>query len=285
MAGLTDLAAILNNRLALAHPEVHNVDSLHFGTAAVAAQVEDKRRGALLLQIDKGTAHLFGTTLGKLVQIDVSYAALQHAVIGQLGQLDGTARQLEVQLLARRRAQHLHHEIGAGIAAQMTADVAHVLVGHDRVINTQNDVALLQPHLSGRHVLVRLVDNNPFQLLMVANQRTNAGILACEHHLEVLSFAFRIIFGIGVQRAEHSLDARTYDFVGVQGVDIDHIQILIELVEDVQVLGYVEVVVLLGTDKQREEQQKQGGKISFHYYWLIVSERTAKLHIIEGIKE
>ena len=252
---------------------------------AVAAQVKDKRRGALLLQVDEGAAYLLGATLGELVQIDVSHAALQHAVIRQLGQFNGTARQLEVQLLARCRAQHLHHEIGAGIAAQMTADIAHVLVGHDRVVNAQNDVALLQPHLSGRHMLVRLVDNNPLQLLVVANQRTNAGILARKHHLKVLSFAFRIILSIGVQRAEHSLDACTYDFVGVQGVDIDHIQILVELVEDVQVLGYIEVVVLLGTDKQREEQQKQGGEISFHYYWLIVSERTAKLHIIEGIKE
>ena len=167
----------------------------------------------------------------------------------------------------------------------MTADVAHIFVSHDRVINAQDDVALLQPHLSGRHVLVRLVDNDPLQFLVVANQCSDTGILASEHHLEVLSFAFRIIFGIGVQRAEHGLDARTYDLVGIQGVDVNHVQILVELVEDVQVLGYVEVVVLLGTDKQREEQQEQGDKISFHYYWLIVSERTAKLHIIEGIKE
>lgn len=81
------------------------------------------------------------------------------------------------------------------------------------------------------------------RLEVIANQRADAGILACEHHLHVLALVLRIVFGIGVKRVEHGIDAVAHHLISVERVDIHHVEVAVDGVEHFKVLRYLEVVV------------------------------------------
>ena len=141
------LAFRLYNLLTLRHPHAHNIDTLRQRTAAIAAQVEDQLLCTLLLQVEECQTHRFRGLARKGVQIDISDAVVQHAVPRNLWHLDVLAGNLKRHLLARRRTLNFQHEGRTGLAAQMTAHVARVLVRHHRIVYLQDDVALLQTHL------------------------------------------------------------------------------------------------------------------------------------------
>ena len=121
----------------------------------------------MVLQVDKGTAHLFGAALSKLIQVDIANVTWAHAVVGQHRQLDIAARNLELHLLTCRGAFHFEHKAGAGIATQVRAHITHVLVGHRRIVDAQDDVALVQSHLGSRHTLIGLVDHGMLQACVI----------------------------------------------------------------------------------------------------------------------
>ena len=271
MVCLTDLSTVLDDGLVFAYPQVDNVDSLCFGAAAIAAQVEHQCRGSPFLQVDKGAAHFSCTALGELIQVDVADIPFQDAVVGQFGQFDGASCNLELHFLARRGAQHFHHKLRAGIAAQTTADVADVAVCHHRVVDAQNDIALLESRFSGRHTLVRLIDDNALQFAVVAYDGTDTGIFTGNHHLQVLRLALRVVFRVRIQRLQHGLDACADDLVGVQRVYVEQVEVLVHLIEDVQVFGHLKMMVLGSTCRlclchSCHKQDKECEAVSSHQY-------------------
>ena len=125
----------------------------------------------------------------------------------------------------------------------MTAHVAHLLVGHQRIIDLQNNVTLLQTHLRSRHALVRLVYYHTLELLVVSHQRTDTRILSCQHLLQLLLSLLRIILRVGVERPQHGVDARAHYLVGIQRVHIHQVQVLIQRIENLEVLGHLQIMI------------------------------------------
>ena len=103
---------------------------------------------------------------------------------------------------------------------------------------------------------------------MVAYEGTDAGILTSDHHLQVLRLALWIIFCIGIQRTEHGFDARGDDLVGIQRVYIEQVEVLVQLVENIQVLGNLEIVVLLCERHHRRGNGEQQEAESSHIYLI-----------------
>ena len=119
---------------------------------------------------------------------------------------------------------------------------------------------------------------------MLADEGADTGILACEHHPKVLRVLLCIVLRIGVQAPEHGVDARADGFFRADRVHIEQLQVLVQLIEDVEMLGHLKVVVtvLLSLRRKRQSQEhKQRCDISFHitfllFYLLFVG---AKLHV------
>lgn len=130
------------------------------------------------------------------------------------------------------------------IAAQVLAHIAVVLLGHVLTIDGKDDVALLQARLCRRLILVRLVDAHPSELIVVADERADTRILTHEHHLHVTALVLRIVLRVRVKAPEHGIDAIAHGLIGIERVDIQHVEVLVDRIEDLQVLGHIEVVVI-----------------------------------------
>ena len=96
-----------------------------------------------------------------------------------------------------------------------------------------------------RTALIRLVDHHPAQFHVLAYHGTDAHILAREHVLQAFHLLLGIILRIRVERAEHSLDAVAYHLVGIQRVHVNHVEIAVDVVEHLDVLRYLEIMVLV----------------------------------------
>ena len=272
--GLAQLAPRLHQHPALGHPHVYYLNGLGQRAAAVAPEVEHEALGPLPLQVDEGAAHVLGASLREAVQADVAHPAGAHAVVWYLGQLDVAARHPERQLLARGGAPHPQSEGGAGLAAQPLADVAHRLAHHRRVVYRQYLVALAQAHLGSGHALVGLVDDHALYLEVLAYHGAYAGILAREHHLKLLVLVFGVVLGVGVEAAQHGLDAVAYHLRRVERVDIHQVEVLVDGVEYVEVLAHLEVVaprLLRLQARRRHECGQQDNDASSHFYISVVS--------------
>ena len=78
---------------------------------------------------------------------------------------------------------------------------------------------------------------------VLAYERTYAGILAADHHLQVAGLVLGVVFGVGVERGEHGVDGRSYDLFGIERVDINHVEVLVNSVENLEHLRCLELVV------------------------------------------
>ena len=239
------LAAGPYQRDVLRHKHVDYLHSLAHRTAAIAAQVEHEALHPPVLQVDERAAHVLGAIIRETVQVDIPDAVGAQPVIWQIGQRDGTARDAHLHRLARGGALYLQEERGAWVAAQMGTDERRVLVRHHRVVDAQDDVALLQPGFRRRTALIRLVDDHPAQFHVLAYHGTDAHILAREHVLQAFHLLLGIILRIRVERAEHSLDAVAYHLVGIQRVHVDHVEIAVDVVEHLDVLRHLEIMVFV----------------------------------------
>ena len=160
----------------------------------------------------------------------------------------------------------LQLESGAGVATQVAAHVFVVFLGHVLPVNGEYDVALFQSRLCRWHVLVRLVDAHASELVVVSYERAYAGVFAGEHHLHVLALVGRVILRVWVEAAQQGVDARAYGDVGIKRVDIHHVEVLVDDVEEVEVLRHLEIVlvgVLRVAKHAREEAEQQ--KICFFH--------------------
>ena len=226
----------------------------------------------MFLQVNQRHPHILGTALRKRVQVDITHVLVPDTIVGQLGQSDIPAGDLETHQFPRRGAHHLQQKACARLATKMFAHVADSLISHHRVVNAQYHISLLQSHLGCRHAGIRLIDHDTVQLLVLADKGADAGILASEHHPQVLCLILGIVFCIRVQTPEHSVDARADGLLRVQRVNVKQFQVLIQLVEDVQMLGHLEVMILtllsLSGERQARQQQHQCD-ISFHILLFI----------------
>ena len=132
----------------------------------------------------------------------------------------------------------------------MAADERCILVRHHRVIDLQDNVALAQSGFLGRHTHVRFLYHHLLQPLVVAYQCTDSGILARQHGLQLLLLLLRIVLRVAIQRPQHGINTRRYHLVGVERVDIHQVEVLVQGIENLQILGNFQVMVLhilLGT--------------------------------------
>ena len=269
MGHLTNLSLVRHHRQSACHKHVHDVHSLHLRATAVATQVEHQRRHALIAQVDKRTAHLLGTALGELRQADIACVALTHTVVGyRRSVLYLAACNLHLHLFACARTPDLQQERRTRIATQTLADVLRVLACHHRVVDAQYHVALLQTCLLSRCTGIGLVDDRCLLYQMVADECADAAVLARDKCLQV--FLLRIVLRVGIQRTQHRLNTRAYHLVGIKRVNIHQVQVLIQLVEDIQVFGYLQIVVLrlLGRRHERSQSQKQQCNMFSHFSFL-----------------
>ena len=250
----------------------HIDDTDRFGnrTTTIITQIEDKAIGSLLSQIDESTTHFLGRLLGKGIEVDVTDVTLQHAIIRQERQLDGTACYLHLHRLACTWTLNFQHERRTRFTTKMIADIAHLLIGHILIINTQDDVTLLQSHFCSRHILVRLADTDALQLEIVAYHRTYTRILAGEQVLEFLHLLLWIIGSIRVKTTQHGIDTISDHNFSIERINIHQIEILVDGIEYFHILCGFEVMIFvnLGKSRNRQEHHKQGEQYSFHCYLI-----------------
>ena len=125
----------------------------------------------------------------------------------------------------------------------MVAHIAHRLIIHQCIVDTDDHVALLQSSLSSWHIGIRLIDHDAIQLLMLTNQGTDTRILSRQHHSQVLGFILRIILCIRIQAPEHRIDTRADGLFGTQRINIQQFEVLIHLIEDIKMLAHLEVMI------------------------------------------
>ena len=260
--GLRDFSPRGNQRLAARQEVVGNVHRLVQQTAAVVAQVDDERGDALLLQVEEGLLELACRLAGEGAEVDVAHVVLQLRIIRYDGQLDGTAHQFEVERFLHARTLHRQLEAGARLSAEHLADLLVVLPGQVLSVNGHQDVARLQSGLGSRHAFVGLADHGALQLRVPGDDGTDAAIRVLEHLLQLALVVLGVIGRIGVERVEHGIDALADGLVGIDGIDIEHVQLLHNRAEDVDVLGQPEaaVVTVLEAHECRagHHQQQQG---------------------------
>ena len=125
----------------------------------------------------------------------------------------------------------------------MVANVRLVFLGHVFVVDGQDDVALFQSHFGSGHVLVGLFYDDAFKLTVVFDDGTDTSVFTRNHEFKVFHLVFGIVHGVRVQGFKHGIDARSHRLVSVKRVYIHHIEVFVDSVKNVKVLGHVEVVV------------------------------------------
>ena len=77
----------------------------------------------------------------------------------------------------------------------------------------------------------------------VADDGADASILASHHSLVFANLVLGIVFGIGVERAEHSPYGSTHSLVGIERVNVHKVEVAVDGVEHVEVLCHLKVVL------------------------------------------
>lgn len=152
----------------------------------VAPDVHHQTFHALLLHIDHCIAEFLTTTFRVTRQIDISDTIGLQSVIRYGRILYGPPCDLHLHLLIRGRTKDLQHKRRAGIATQVVAHIIGCALRHVLPVNGQDDVAFLQPGLSGRHAFERLINDDTVQQEVLPDGRPDTGILTRQHHLQLL---------------------------------------------------------------------------------------------------
>ena len=126
----------------------------------------------------------------------------------------------------------------------MVAHVRRSLTLHALAVDAQYLIASLESVTCGRHTLIRLIYINVVAAGILTDDGTYSGILAGGDHLKVHHVILRIILGIRIYAAEHSLNSLLNGLLGVDGIYIETVQLAYYLMEDLQVTGNLKVVVI-----------------------------------------
>ena len=262
----------LHYRLTIGYKHIHDTHGLGEQTAAIAAKVYDQGFHSLLFQIDKRPAEVTRAIFRERIQIDIAYTVLTQSVIRDAWELDGTARDALLENLSRRGTLYLQQEGCAGIAAKMRTDIRHILVGHRGIIDAEDDVTFLQSSLSGRRILIGLIDNDALQFRIVADQGTDSRILTRQRRLQFVHFLCRVIDSIRIKRLQHGLDASPDGLSGTQCIHVGHIEVPVDGIEYLQVLRRLEIMVL----SLLSHRGQKGAQRSYH-------QQKDSLHLIPFI--
>ena len=184
--------------------------------------------------------------------------------------LDGAARNLQLQLLALRhfafrcrlacsRTQHFEDETRTSFAAKVTTDVVDVPGCHILTVNAQDDITTTGTSLCCGHALIGLTDDDTVYLQVFPDHSANAGIGASAQQLQILALLFWIIHRIWIKRMQHGIDTSHNYLVGIKRVDIQHVELLVDRRQHVEILCHVEimVVILLSCHLRRSCQQQK----------------------------
>ena len=243
--GLLDLALHRQDGLALGHEHVDDGDGLLDASATVAPQVEDEALHALVLHVEHGAPHVAGAVLRVGGEAEIADAARLHAVVGHGRLLDLLAGDDLAEGLARRGAHDLDLERRSRVAAQVAGDVGRGLPRHRGVVDAHDDVALAQSRLGRRRVLIRLVDDHRLAHQVVADDGSDAAVASRQHQVELLGVVGGVVHRVGVEGVEHGPQAVAHHLVGVERIDIHHVEVFIDRVEHLQILRHVEVVTIV----------------------------------------
>ena len=189
-----------------------------------------------MLKVDEGTAHVFRTSVGKTVQIDIADTVWTKTIVRQIRQGYRPSGYSHLHLLTCRRALYLQNERCAWVSAQMGAYITGVLVCHRCIVDAQYYVALLQSGFRSRTAFVRLINDNSAKLHVLTYHSSYTDILSGHHLLELVHLALRIILSVWVERVQHPPYTCADDLVGIQRVYIYHIEVTIDIVEDLDIL-------------------------------------------------
>ena len=170
--------------------------------------------------------------------------------------------------MERAGALHRQLEAGAHLAAQHLADFLVVFSGQVFPVYLHQHIANLQASLGSGHSFVRFRDDGTFQFVVPSNDRADTAIRVLYHLLQFALVFFRIILGIRVQRIKHGIDACADGFVGVEGIDIKHVQFLDDGVEYIQVLSHLETAVIPAFEAQTNGRNASDGQQGNHSMYL-----------------
>ena len=127
----------------------------------------------------------------------------------------------------------------------MFGDVCRRLSLHLLAVDGEDDVALAEPCLVGRHTVVRFVDDGGVLPEIVRHDGPYAAVFARNHLLQLLDVRLRIILRVRVERAQHGLYAGAHDLLCVERVDIHHVEVAVDVAEYLQLFRHLEVMVIL----------------------------------------
>ena len=164
----------------------------------------------------------------------------------------------------------------------MAAHVAHVFAYHRRVVYLQDDVTLFQPGLGSGVMLIRLVYHHPLELQVILDDSANACILARHHGVKVLHILFGIVNCVGIKRAQHGIDGRAHHIVGVERVNIQHVEVFIDIVKDFEVLGNIKVMLLVTVLCQGRHTCQQDKNVYYqflHTHYLFSAKVQLRIYI------
>ena len=267
---------------ALGDEEADDLDGRLDDAAAIAAQVEDDVLDArVVLECDEGVAHLLCRLLVKGCQVDVADVASRDAVVGDGVDADGLAVEREgLHAVLIVGAHDRHRQVGVGLSLE---SLAHLVAGPGVgavAIDHDDAVASAQAGACGGAALVRAADVDALLAVDGAFHQVaaDAAILAGAQRHEFVGLDGGDILGVGVDVVEHRVDGIFDALLGVDGVDIERVQFLVERVENVQAACHGCIIVdrLVVVGERCRCCQAQGhaspGEVFerlFHYIYIV----------------
>ena len=255
--GSLDLTFGLHDGQPLLHEQVHDVHGFAEQSTAIATKVDDKTFRTLVLQTDESLAQIHTAILRELRQVDVSHLVAHHARPRNRWQLDVASSDAELPFLLLAWALHRQHEGRSWFATQHVAHLVHLQALQLRVVNLLQHVAYLQSHHGSRHVGVGFSDNHR-RVLSHTDNRAHTAILSRGHHLQFAHVLLGIVFRVRVKTVQHGINAHPHQFVRIERIYVHDVQVAIERVEHIQVLGYRKRMVVLFLLLSRSGQYHQG---------------------------
>ena len=140
----------------------------------------------------------------------------------------------------------------SGIAAQKVGDFLTIIPAfrfaahaHILVVDAHNDVARADARQPSGHVQIRRVEGTAIAGLMIANGRTDAGVLSGRHQAQLVSSSGFVELGVRIETIQHVIDGPFHLLFRVQRVDIVEVEVAIEGVENIQRLRCAEIMGVL----------------------------------------
>ena len=240
------------NELVFRQKEVDHLHSLVHQSAPISSQIKDETLSTIGFELFDGSTEIASSIFGVTFQQHVAGTIRQYGVEHHRGAHNFLACDAHTHGLRHARTLHGERERRAGLPPQPLRDGIAVLTfalfaanAHIFAINFENDIARTHTRLVGRHSHVRTVESTAIGSFMIANGRTNSGILSGGQGTKLIGAVFLIKFGIRIEVAQHIEDGIAHGLLGIQRVDVIEVEVAIESIKDVERFGRLKIVVFL----------------------------------------